>query len=188
MACQHISLVCPQHIRVLADCSGVVIPLRFVGESTHVIADTHDFFISQRVELREKHDGLIAVTFQKGVGVVLPRLFVIDWCAPTIKFFNVTCYRVAVLVDLTQVMEHTHDEGRTSLAPDQVIGLSERQKVLRDHAGVVQKTALVIAVVLGGSRGSKEAVGHQVLHHVIRNNRGSVRQLHEVQKISHFGL
>ena len=85
-------------------------------------------------------------------------------------------------------MEHTHDEGRTSLAPDQVIGLSERQKVLRDHAGVVQKTALVIAVVFGGSRSGEEAVGHQVLHHVIGNNRGSVRQLHEVQKIGHFGL
>ena len=71
MACQHIGLMCPQYIRVLADCSGVVIPLRLVGESAHVIADTHDFFISQRVELREKHDGLITVTFQKGVRVVL---------------------------------------------------------------------------------------------------------------------
>ena len=101
MACQHIGLVRPQHIRILADGSGVIVPLGLVGESTHVIADTHDFFISQRVELREKHDGLIAVTFQKGVGIVLPRLFVIDWCAPTIKFFNVAYYRVAVLVDLT---------------------------------------------------------------------------------------
>nr|DAZ70401.1 MAG TPA: hypothetical protein [Caudoviricetes sp.] len=188
MACQHIGLMCPQHIRVIANSTGVIIPLRLVGESAHVVADTHDFFIGQRIELREKHDGLIAVTFQKGVGVVLPCLFVIDWCASTIKFFNVACYRMAVLVDLTQVMEHTHDEGRTSLAPDQMIGLSERQKVLRDHAGVVQKTALVIAVVLGRSGGGEEAVSHQVLHHVIGNNRGSVRQLHEVQKIGHFGL
>ena len=101
MACQHIGLVCPQYIRVLADCAGVVIPLVLIGESAHVVADTHDFFISQCVELREKHDGLIAVTFQKGFGVVFPRLFIIDWCAPTIKFFNVACYRVAVLVDLT---------------------------------------------------------------------------------------
>ena len=67
MACQHIGLVCPQHIRVLTDCSGVVIPLRLVGESAHVVADTHDFFISQRVELREKHDGFIEHDGKGGV-------------------------------------------------------------------------------------------------------------------------
>ena len=124
------------------------------------------------------------MAFQKGVGVVLP----LGRVRKQHSVYDQITRRVAVLVDLAQVMEHTHNVGRTRLTPDQVIVLSQRQEVLRDHVGVFQKTALIIAVVLGGSRGGEEAVGHQVLHQVIRNNRGSVRQLHEVQKISHFGL
>ena len=62
-------------------------------------------------------------------------------------------------------MEHTHDEGRTSLAPDQVIVLSECQEELRDHVGVFKKTTLVIAEGRGGRRGGRGA------------NRGFVRHV-----------
>ena len=64
--------------------------------------------------MREKHDGLITVTFQKGVGVAV--------------ITNIGVLRVrddSVLVDLAQVMEHTHDVRRTGVLPYQVIVLGE---------------------------------------------------------------
>ena len=136
MACQHIGVVRPQHIRICVDCAGVVLPFFLRCKRSHVVANTADFFLGQSVELRQQHNGLLPVTFQKCVGVV-------------VRPNNLTVPEVEILVNLAEVVEHTHNVWGTLFAPDQTTALTQADKVTGNTERMVEQAAFVVAVVLG---------------------------------------
>lgn len=175
MGSKHICMVCPKDIGVEVDGTSVISPLLFLGECTHVITDTHDFFLSQRVELREKYDRFIAVTFQESIGIVLPRYRVFVVCPITVVG--------DILVDFAEVMEHSYDERTHGAFPSKTVRRRQFQEKSHDGIGMVEQTALVVAVVLGGRWSFEETIAFQPINHIHGDNRCAIGQFHDVQKI-----
>ena len=104
-------MVSPQDVVVLADSSVIVIPFFLVGESSHVIPYTEDFLLGELNTRSEKHNGFIPMTLEVSLGIVLVNeLTVID--------VNIC---ILVLVNLTQVMEHTYNDRAFSSEPLKLI-------------------------------------------------------------------
>ena len=70
--------MCPEYIRELVNSVSEAPPMLFVGESTHVVENTHGLLFGQRHVLRQENDRFISMSLDERVGVVLPRLLVID--------------------------------------------------------------------------------------------------------------
>ena len=178
MTCQHIRLVRPKDIRIGSYRSGVIVPFLFRAKGSHVIPDTHDLFLSQSVELREKHNRLISMPFQKSVRVIFPAERVFDNCAVQ----SDTLPLWSVLVNFAEIVEHSHEIGRAAILPFQLTTFSQTNQVFCHREGVIEKTTFIIPVILGGGRGVEKAVFRKPVNHVDRNQRASVREFHEIQK------
>ena len=85
-------------------CSCIIVPFGLIAESSHVIANTHDFFLGELEILCQHHNRLITVTLEQSVRSVFPLEIVSDFLAAE-SFGN---DRVLVAVHLTEVVEHTN--------------------------------------------------------------------------------
>ena len=87
-------------------CSCIIVPLGLIAESSHVIANTHDFLLGELEILCQHHNRLITVTLEQSVGSIFPLGIVYDFLAAD-SFSNDW---VLVVIHLTEVMEHTHQQ------------------------------------------------------------------------------
>ena len=140
-----------------------------------MVANTADFFLGQPVELRQQHDRFLAVAFQKCVGIVVPTN-------------TLTVHEGEILVNLAEVVEHTHNVGRTLVLPMEIVVLCELDKELHDRSGVLVQTSFMCAVVLRGSRYLEEAPVHQPVQHINREKRCAIGELHQIAEIGQLRL
>ena len=64
-------MVRPKDVCIAVYSVGVISPLVFLGESSHVVSNTHDFLLRQLHVLTQEKNRFIAVTLEIGVGTVL---------------------------------------------------------------------------------------------------------------------
>lgn len=115
-------MVSPQHVCVSVNSVGVISPLVFLNESSHVVANTKCFFLSQYDVLREEDNRLIAMTLELSVGVVFSLALVIDG-THFVPIEKLLYNGVAIVVDFTKVVEHSHDKRTLcSLPLETVLG------------------------------------------------------------------
>ena len=124
MGRNHIRMMCPKHIRVSVNGTGVIPPFLLVGKRSHVVANTEDFLLGQLHVLRQEHDGFITVTLEERFCVVYPFVGVIDG--------------VAVLVDFAEVVKHTDDVRATGISPFKTIFLGKLYEQVHHHKGMVE--------------------------------------------------
>lgn len=98
--------MCPQNICIFMHSSCIIAPLGLIAESSHVIANTHDFLLGELEILCQHHNRLIAVTLEQSVRSVFPLGIVSDFLAAE-SFSN---DRVLVVIHLTEVVEHTNQQ------------------------------------------------------------------------------
>ena len=138
--CHHVSSVGVQDIGILLNGSAQVVPYALIVIGSHVPPDTEDFFFGQVHNLLGNNHGLVTMP---GEGKV----------APIIK---TSVRQFPVLVTLAQVMEHTHNVGTFLPFPVKVEPFGQFQQGIGYFKAMVKQTALIIAVILCGSRCIKE--------------------------------
>ena len=87
---------------------------------------------------------------------------------------------MTVQVDFAEVMEDTHQIGRTAVLPFQFQSLGQADQVFCYGQRVVKQAALIVTVVLGRSGSGEKAIDSEIVQNPNRSQRGSVRQTHEV--------
>ena len=147
MGSDHVGMMRPQDIRIGMNGASVILPFFLLGESTHVVADASDFFLSQLHQRSEPHDGFIAMAFEKGVLVVLVMSTRIEEQF-SIAIANRLTRLQGVGIHLAQIVEHTNNEGAFRAFPHQAVRLGQFPKGLRNLEGMIEQTALIRAKAL----------------------------------------
>lgn len=99
--CNHICGVSIKNIGKMCHGSPIAVPMLFIIKSPHVPPDTKHFFIRKAHVLLQHNHRLFPMSRKKGCIVIFPRFIP----------------RMSVIINLTQIMEHTHNIGAALFHP-----------------------------------------------------------------------